>query len=154
MMNLKQLLKKPLKPISNRLIFFLLLVALLGFIDSSYLTIEHFQNSIPPCSLISGCEEVLTSPYSVFLGIPVALLGAIFYLFILIAGSSYIVEGKKDLFIKTILIISFLGFVFSLWFVFVQAFILKAYCMYCLGSFLTSTMIFLFSTRVIYLNRN
>jgi uncharacterized membrane protein len=44
------------------------------------------------------------------------------------------------------------GMVGSLYFVYVQAFILSAYCLYCMGSALTSTLLFLIGLRIIFFN--
>ena len=141
MQNLKNLFKKPLRPLPNSIAIFLLIVALVGFVDASYLTIEHFQGRIPPCSITGGCEQVLTSSYSEVLGIPVSLTGAIFYLLVLVGAFSYL-ESKKTKFLKWTLILTIPAFLSSLWFVYIQVFTLYSYCIYCLGSFLTSTILF------------
>lgn len=69
-----------------RLTAIITILALLGFVDATYLTILYYQNVIPPCSIAHGCETVLTSKYAtIFFGIPTALLGAIYYLTIFIS---------------------------------------------------------------------
>src|SRR5688500_9886146 len=55
------------------------LVALVGLADSVYLTVHHFTAEPVPCSIISGCETVLTSPYAEIAGVPLAALGAAAY---------------------------------------------------------------------------
>ena len=52
--------------VSTGAVVFLFIVALIGFADASYLTVEHYRNVIPPCTT-SGCETVLTSSYSTIL---------------------------------------------------------------------------------------
>jgi uncharacterized membrane protein len=115
--------------------------ALLGFVDASYLTIEHYRGVIPPCSVVSGCETVLTSSYSTIFGVPVALGGAIYYFLILISVFIYF-ESKNNTPLKWSLLLTIPGMIMSLWFVYVQVFILQSYCIYCLGSFLTTTILF------------
>lgn len=44
---------------------------------ASYLTWQHLAGEVPPCLPGGGCETVLTSPYAVFAGIPVALPGVL-----------------------------------------------------------------------------
>ena len=78
---------------ANKFAIFLLIVALLGFADATYLTIEHYQNKIPPCS-VGGCEQVLTSAYSVVAGVPVSLMGSVYYLLVLIGMFAYL-ESKN-----------------------------------------------------------
>lgn len=148
MKHLKHLLKQPLSTPPTSLIVFLLVVALFGFVDASYITIEHFRGVIPPCTLISGCEKVITSPYSLIAGIPVSLLGSIYYLVILIGVFSFF-ESKNTKFLKLALLMTVFGMLFSAWFLYVQAFIIHAYCLYCLGSALASTTLFITACIVV-----
>ena len=141
MKHLKQLLKRPLQTVPTKLAVFLLVIALLGFADATYLTIEHYQGVIPPCTVVSGCETVLTSGYSVIAGVPVSLLGAIYY-FVVLVGVFAFLESKKTAPLKWVLFFTIFGMIFSLWFIYVQAAILGAWCLYCLGSALTSTVLF------------
>jgi uncharacterized membrane protein len=144
MKNLKQSLKMQLKQIPNKLSLFILIVSLLGFIDASYLTVQHYRGVVPPCSIVNGCEKVLTSEYSTIFNIPVALIGAVFYFIILATIFAYL-DTKNTKLLKPILILIFLGFVASLGFLFIQAFVLDSYCLYCLGSAITSTTLFIIS---------
>lgn len=148
MRNLNQLLKKQLSTVPNKVAIFVLVVALLGFIDATYLSIEHFQNVIPPCSVTGGCEVVLTSIYSTIFGMPVSLLGAIYYLIIMI-GTLIFLESKNPIAFKWVLLLTIPGFLFSLWFVYIQIFELHSYCIYCLGSFLTTTILFVSTMEII-----
>jgi uncharacterized membrane protein len=147
MKHLKHLLKQPLSNLPNKVAIFILVVALLGFVDASYLTVEHYKNVIPPCSLTGGCEVVLTSIYSQIFGIPTSLLGSIYYLLILIGTFSYL-ENKNLNLLKWSLLLTIPGFLFSLWFVYIQVFELYSYCIYCLGSFLTSTILFVSTMEI------
>lgn len=128
-------------------------VAAIGFIDAAYLTIEHYMNAIPPCA-IGSCEVVLTSVYSVVPGtnIPGALVGTIYYLLIVILVI-VLFDIKKDgphekirvLILRKILCMTVFGFLASVWFLYLQAFVLHAFCQYCLASAATSTILFLIS---------
>jgi uncharacterized membrane protein len=130
----------------------LFIVAIIGFSDATFLTFEHFTNKIPPC-VTTGCESVLTSVYSEIFGIPVALGGALFYLGFLI-GLILFLDLKKEWILRLTLAYSSIGFVFSMWFVFVQAFLLHAFCQYCMLSATTSTTIFIISMYVFIKYRN
>lgn len=126
------------------------IVAAVGFIDATYLTIEHYMNAIPPCA-VGNCEVVLTSVYSVVPGtnIPAALVGALYYLLIVVLVI-VLFDLKKDgqneklrvLILRKMLSITVFGFLASLWFLYLQAFVLHAYCQYCLVSAATSTILF------------
>jgi uncharacterized membrane protein len=73
----------------------ILVVALIGFLDAVYLTANHYLGVVPPCFVVQGCEQVTTSSYSLILGIPVALLGSIYYLVIFALAIRFI--EKKQL---------------------------------------------------------
>jgi len=140
MKHLNHLLKRPLQAVPNKIVIALFIISVLGFTDASFLTIEHYQNIIPPCTT-AGCETVLTSAYSTLFGIPVALLGMIYYLIIAIGLFAHI-EGKHEPSLRAVLLLTICGFIMSLWFVFTQAFLIHAYCLYCLGSATISTILF------------
>jgi uncharacterized membrane protein len=122
-------------------------VALLGFVDATYLTVEHYKGAIPPCSVTGGCEVVLTSIYSEIMGIPTSLVGSIYYLLVLIGSFAYL-ESKNLVLLKWSLLLTIPAFIFSLWFVYIQVFELYSYCIYCLGSFLTSTILFVTTMEI------
>ena len=159
MMNLKNLLTKRLsyllKPLQLEKIpkwipIVLLVLAFIGFADATFLAAEHYRGVIPPCS-IGGCETVLNSKYAAIFGVPVSLLGALYYLTIAVLLFIYF-DTKKEVFLKIPLHISITGFIFSLYFMTVMFFVLKAFCPYCVVSALTSLSIFGFSAFGIYKN--
>ena len=126
----------------------ILFTALLGFFDASYLAAKHFAGVVPPCNLFSGCEIVTTSKYSLIFGVPVALLGALYYAAVFFLALLYL-DTRNDRYIVLAALLTFAGFGFSLWFMFVQAFILYAFCQYCLFSALTSTILFVLGLAVL-----
>lgn len=119
-----------------------LIISLLGFLDASYLAIEHYQGKVPPCTIVIGCEIVTTSRYSVVWSIPVALLGSLYYLSIFVLTLVYF-ETKNNKLLKFIAQYTIIGFLASLWFMYAQFFILRALCIYCVGSAITSTLLFI-----------
>lgn len=118
-----------------------LVLALVGFLDASYLTLEHYRGTVPPCSIIRGCEKVTTSQFSQVLGIPVALLGACYYLLIIILAIAYL-DTKKTRLLTLAGALTPIGLLASLWFVYIQWRVIGAWCLYCLGSATTSTLLF------------
>lgn len=117
------------------------LISIIGFLDATYLTVRHYDASSINCSIVSGCEEVTTSRYSTIGGIPVALFGAVYYVTILVLAVAYF-DTKSKIFLKFIGYFSFLGFLTSLILVFLQIFVIKAICLYCMVSAASSTMLF------------
>jgi len=131
----------PPQTVPRWLIAAILIISFIGFIDATYLTVEHYSGGVINCNILKGCDQVTTSKYSFILGIPVALLGSIYYLAMFIAAILYL-DRKNLRVIRAASWFSISGFIFSIWFTAVQAFIIKAYCQYCLLSALTSTAIF------------
>jgi uncharacterized membrane protein len=146
MQNLKNLLKQPLRTVPLSIVSGALVIALIGFADAAYLTLEHFQGVIPPCT-IAGCDVVLTSVYSTVAGIPVSLAGAVFYLAILVGLFIYI-ESRNLTVLKWTLALTAVGLLSTLWFLFVQTFLLHAFCQYCLLSAFTSIVLFVIASWV------
>ncbi|MES3031516.1 MAG: vitamin K epoxide reductase family protein [Patescibacteria group bacterium] len=133
-------MKTQLPPLPKWVPIALLTIALIGFADATYLTVEHYMNSIPPCA-IGGCEIVLTSQYSDILGFPTSLLGAAYYL--LVAVLIFLsLDSKKEKYLRYALLLTPLGFLASLVFVSIMIFVLQAFCLYCSVSALTSTLLF------------
>lgn len=105
----------------------------IGFVDASYLSVLHYKNIIPPCTVLGECEIVLTSKYAVMRGVPTALFGAFYYLAVVIFSILYF-DTKQAKYIFTAIGVITVGLVFTLWFLYLQAFVIKAFCEYCLLS--------------------
>lgn len=133
---------KPLLPKTSKwfLIIFIV-IAFLGFIDATYLTVKHFIGSPVTCEFLKGCEEVTSSSWSSLFGIPVALMGAGYYLGMVVLAMLYL-DTKNQIIGKLLPRLTILGLLASLYFVGLQMFVVKAYCLYCMGSAITSTTLF------------
>lgn len=133
----------------------LAIVGFLGFLDASYLSIEHYLGKTVECSvsIFSDCGTVTTSVYSKILGIPVAYLGALYYLSIIALGI-LLIDTKNSKLAKYAGLYTILGLLASIYFVFLQAFVLEAFCLYCMLSAASSTILFLIGMRMLQLLRN
>lgn len=116
-----------------------LALSFLGFLDATYLTIVHFQNQIPPCTT-DGCETVLTSAFAEVWGIPIALLGVLYYVSVFLCT----LTGRTGLAVTLI----GLGFAVSLVLFGLQLFVINAFCTYCLVSAGITTLLFISSIFV------
>lgn len=125
-----------------KIAYLILLVAFLGFCDAAYLTIQHFRGIPPNCSIIVGCDIVAKSSFSVVYSIPVALLGVIYYAIIIFLSVHYLESKNLNVF-KYLVPFTAAGLVVSLWFTFLQFFVIKALCIWCLGSALSSATLFI-----------
>lgn len=107
-------------------------VALGGLVDAIYLTIHHYTNEPVPCGAAFDCGSVLTSPYAEIAGIPLAAFGAAAY-FAAFSLAILTIFGRGAAW-KFFGIQVTLMSLFTLWLLYLQAFVLKAYCQYCLIS--------------------
>lgn len=117
------------------------ILGFLGFSDATYLTVEHYKNVIPSCSFAHGCETVLTSQYSALFGIPIALIGAAFYL-ALMALLLIWIQTKQKVWMTLLTTTAGAGLFVAVILVGIQAFVLHAFCQYCLGSELIDFLLF------------
>ncbi len=137
-----------MKPLSNIVIGAMLMLGVLGFADAAYLSANHFFGTPLVCTIFHGCDTVTTSVYSKIGPIPVALLGLVYYLTIILLLVAY-VDTRNKLLPRIIALLTPLGLLASLWFVFVQLFLVKAICLYCMISATTSTTLFIFGMVVL-----
>lgn len=129
-------------PISKFLLGAIILLALIGLADSTFLFAKRLTGEPIPCVLgFTGCDEVAKSEHSVLFGIPLSAYGMAFYLGIGILTLLY-ADTKKFLFAKLMLGATTLGFLMSLYFIYVQKFLIKAFCIYCIISAIISTALF------------
>ena len=113
-------------------------VALVGLADAAYLTSEHLSGNSVRCMIVSGCDEVLQSSYSTVAGgVPVAAVGALAYFtaFSLATLAAYGYGGARRLLAPLVAVM----FLATLWFLYLQAFVIRAFCVYCLLSAAVTT---------------
>lgn len=116
-------------------------VALIGLVDSIYLTIHHLTGEQVPCSVTGGCETVLTSYYAEIAGVPLAAFGAAAY-FLAFSLAILAAFGNRKMWFAFGVQVSLMA-AFSLWLLYLQAFVLKAFCQFCLLSAATTLTLFI-----------
>jgi uncharacterized membrane protein len=113
------------------------IVSLLGLADAIYLTVQHVTGQSVRCTIVSGCSEVLSSSYAVVGGVPLALIGAAAYFSVFslatLAAFGYRLAGML---LAPLVLLMFL---FSLWLIYLQAFVIGAWCQFCLFSAAVTT---------------
>ena len=118
-------------------------VALVGLIDSAYLTVHHLTAEPVPCSLVAGCETVLTSEYAVVGGVPLAAIGALAY-FVAFSLAILAAFGNRTMWMvfgAQVVVMSLV----TAYLLYLQAYIIGAFCQFCLLSALTTfTMLVIF----------
>lgn len=128
--------------ISKYLPIAFIVFALIGFADATFLTIQHFLGKVPPCLVTKGCSTVLTSKWSEIAHVPISLIGAIFYVLLLVLTIAFLSSGKK-VFFQIAIYGTWAGFITSLWLVGLQVFVIKDICFYCMISASSSTALFI-----------
>ena len=120
------------------------LICLVGLAEATYLTVMNLTGETAVCGGSASCFEVLGSKYAKIAGIPVAGFGAVAY-FSAFTFATFAVFGYRRA--RTLFAITISAmFLATLWFLFVQASLLHAFCRYCLFS---AAMIFLLAGIVV-----
>ena len=108
------------------------LLSLIGLGDGIYLTVQHITGASLRCTIISGCSEVLSSPYAQVGPVPLAAVGAAAYF---VVFSLAILAAFRYPLVKLLLkIVLGLMFLTTLWLLYLQAFVIHHFCQYCLLS--------------------
>jgi uncharacterized membrane protein len=118
------------------------ILALVGVLDTLYLTQGFLSKEGVVCLIDEGCDIVTTSVYSTWGGIPVVLVGLAFYLFVAVLSALIYYEKISKSALLYLKIVTSIAVVVSLWFTYVQLFILEAICEYCILSALLSMALF------------
>jgi uncharacterized membrane protein len=115
------------------------LLALVGLGDSLYLTVQDLTGQTLRCTIVSGCSEVLSSPYAHLGPVPLAVLGALAYftVFSLAILGAFGYRSARPLLAG----LSAIMFLMTLWLLYLQAFVIHHFCQYCLLSAAVTTLI-------------
>ena len=116
----------------------------LGLAVSIYMTIYKVLNADAMCLGSGDCSTVNASRYSEVNGIPVAVFGILGYMSIL---GVHFFENRNRFFKQNSALMIFgmalTGFIFTVWLVYVEFAILKAFCPFCVTSQTAMTIIFM-----------
>jgi len=135
------------KNMNNKLSRAIQVFAGLGLVDAIYLTIMKFSNNPQLCIQgVGDCWTVNSSKFSEIYGIPVAMLGALAYVAILVltfvatrggTGRSVGIFGTFGL--------GLIGVLFSAYLTYLELFVINAICPFCVVSAVIMTLIFVLS---------
>ncbi|EMA42614.1 vitamin K epoxide reductase family protein [Halobiforma nitratireducens] len=118
-------------------------VAVVGWLVSSLLTAIHIfaLPAIPADAPVQGSIEVITSPWAYVFGVPLATLGAFYYL-TTIGLSLWWFDTRHPLIIKILTPITATGVVASAYFVYLQLGVIGEICPFCMMSAAASVTLF------------
>lgn len=122
----------------------IIIAAFGGILLTMYLRHKKQTHETMVCPLHADCQAVIQSEYSHFIGVPVELLGMLYYgaiavSYALITALPFIATPTISL---LLIAASASAFLFSLYLIFIQAFYIKQWCSWCLISAGLSTLIF------------
>ena len=132
--------------------YFCFIYSLLGCIETFYLTISKFNDSLILCS-DQNCSIVLNSTFSSFFNIPLSFFGFLVYfslglkLFILIKSWDNKIIKKFSFQISTTFFSLVLS-LFSIYFIYILEQVLKTSCPWCLFSIFLSGSLLIFLTII------
>jgi uncharacterized membrane protein len=121
-------------------------LTVIGLLVSIYMTIYKITSNDSMCIGSKDCSVVNASRYSEVYGIPVAVIGvfgyaAILALLLLERKNSFLQQNGSMVFFG----FSLTGFLFTLYLIFVEIALIKAYCPFCITSQVAMTLIFILS---------
>lgn len=108
------------------------LLSLVGLADSIYLTVTHLTGENVTCVASSGCSEVLSSAYASVGKIPLGAFGALAYFLAFSLATLAAFGYPRARIFLAVVIAGMLAT--TLWLLYVQAFVLHAFCDFCLLS--------------------
>lgn len=121
-------------PLARRILLSIAVLATAGIIVSSVSLYHHYGTSATSYCDIGenfNCDIVNRSTYSTVAGIPVALIGILGYLSVLLSATFFRGQMVTP---KMLLINSLAGLAFALYLTYIEGFVLAAWCILCLSS--------------------
>ncbi len=121
-------------------------LAILGLAASAYLTYTHFTDSaLAGCTETGGavnCGKVTTSPQSVVFGVPVAVLGLAFYVFLVAIMSPFAWRSRRREIALVRMLSLVVGIGFVLYLLYAELFQIDAICLYCTSVHIITFLLF------------
>lgn len=114
----------------------LIVLNLMALPITFYLTYMHFKPEASDFCVISeafNCDIVNKSIYADIFGIPVSILGALTYLALLVFSLRGLKKDQTKL-MPYVTAFVFVGFLFSLRLSYIEAYVLRTWCIFCIAS--------------------
>jgi len=121
--------------VSDRLGWVITLVAVIGIVLSGVSVYNHYKKAATEyCDFgdTFNCDAVNKSTYSHIGPVPVAAIGVVGYVFLLLLSR---VRRDNKLVSALLIFSALIGAGFSAWLTYIEARVLLSYCIICLGSF-------------------
>lgn len=122
-------------------------LVVLGIGIASYLTYVKLFGLKPYCADIGNCDAVQNSPYAELFGIPVAVLGLLTYLALLVFWWVKRTDWRSLGYPAQLgfFFVSLVGVLFSAYLTYLEIWVIRAICPWCVASAIVMLVIFLLS---------
>lgn len=122
----------------------LIFTSIAGFFLTLYISHKKHTHEKMVCPIGGKCEQVMHSEYARFFGIPLELIGLVYYAIIFVAYTVFFIAPQfaHPLAVFVLLGITITAFLFSAYLTFIQGFTLKEWCTLCLMSAGFCTVLF------------
>ena len=124
--------------------FFIALLGLAGFLVSFHIYRKKKMDAPLVCPIKFDCNAVVRSNYAKFMGARVEVLGMLYYLLILFAYAFFVYKPEvlSNSISGFVALSSGVAFVFSVYLICVQSFVIRNWCFWCIVSAFVSAAIF------------
>ena len=119
----------------------IIISAIGGIFLTLYIKKEKFAEVHPVCPQDGSCKELSAGHYSKFLGIPLENIGLVFYITTTLIFLASLFQEISIHVLLFGLLLAGAGFAFSLYLMIIQFFVIKKWCVLCLGSAAITFMI-------------
>ena len=140
----------------RKILIVIVIVSIIGLIAAAYAATLHYKpegSSFCNLGKSFNCDVVNKSAYATILGVPVAFVGILGYLVIILVSSLYLFGFNEFPIEDPLLIMSGLGFAFSMYLTFIEAFVLRTWCILCMTSAAMITAVLILSIVLARLER-
>ena len=120
---------------------------LAGLLIAGYLASVELADQLPYCGVLHGCQEVALSPYSRVAGVPVAVFGVFLSSALLILALLWWRTGRRSL-LAAHYGLSLAGVIFEGYFTFMELFVIRAICVWCVAYGVSLLLRFLVTAAV------
>lgn len=123
----------------------IILLAVMGIGVAAYLSYIEITSATAVCGPIGHCNEVQASPYAKIFGIPVAILGLINYVAIIVLWLGARMKNATLAAWSAVLMLALtiFGVLFSVYLTYVELLLIHAVCAWCMTSALITTLLML-----------
>ncbi len=131
------------------------LVAVAGVIVAAYLAYENARGDTGVCVGVHGCATVQQSKYGKILGIPVSFPGLAAYITLAGLSLAWLLQWPVSRAVSAPLgfLVAFGGALFSGYLTSLEAWVIDAWCIYCITSAILMSKLFLLWTGILLITR-